>query len=155
MYFWKIDSLTQDLKNGAVPQSERFKYLLATVIAYAAVIELTFLFVEPITTLQTVQAVAVIALTIGGTIYCYLLNARGDNQEFIDRFVCIGWVVSVRVTVLFIAVFSLYMFTGYTVGGEAFEQFSERANFVDVSFTLLMCGLCYRLIGKHIRKVAR
>lgn len=154
MYFWKVDSLAQDLKNGSLPQSERFKYLLATVIIYAAVIELTFLFAEPITTLQIVQSALVIAITIGGTIYCYLMNTRGDNQEFIDRFICIGWVVAVRVTVLFIAVYSLYLFTGYAVGGEAFERFSESTNFVDVGFTLLMCGLCYWLIGKYIKKVA-
>jgi len=155
MYFWKIDSLAQDLKNGSLPQSERFKYLLATLIIYAVVIELSVLFDEPTTIWHIVQSTFIVAITIAGTIYCYFVNRRGDNQEFIDRFVCLGWVVSVRITLLFLAIYSLYLFAGYTLGGEAFEKFAETTNFVDVGFTLLMCGLCYWLIGRHIEKVAR
>jgi len=154
MYFWKIDSLSQDLKNGSLPQSERFKYLLANVIVYAVIIELSTLFAEPIIALDIFQSIFIVAITVAGTIYCYVVNSHGDNQEFIDRFICIGWVVTVRVIVLFIVAFSLYLFIGYAVGGEEFERFSETTNFVSVGFVLGMCGVFYGLVGKHIKKVA-
>lgn len=154
MYFWKIDSLVQELKDGSLPQSERMKYLLATVTVYAAVAELSFLFAEPITALQIFQSVFIVALTVVGTIYCYVVNRRGDNREFIDRFICIGWVVSVRVTALFMGVYFLYIIAGYAIGGEEFERFLDSTSFVSVSFILLVSVLCYWLIGKHIKKVA-
>lgn len=154
MYFWKIDSLVQDLKDGNLPQSERFKYLLATLIVYAIVIELSFIFAEPIAALQIVESVSMVALTVAGAVYCYFVNRRGDDHEFIDRFICIGWVVAIRITVFFIAVYCPYLLAGYMFGGETFEHFSESKNFVDVGFILLMGGLCYWFIGKYIKKVA-
>jgi hypothetical protein len=32
MYFWKVDSLVEDLKNNKVSQKEQFKYALASSI---------------------------------------------------------------------------------------------------------------------------
>lgn len=154
MYFWKIDSLTQELKDGSLPQSERMKYLLATVIVYAVAIEASFLFAEPITYLRIFQSSFIVAITVGGTIYCYVMNRRGDNREFIDRFICIGWVVSVRVIALFVGVYFLYLIAGYAVGGEEFEKFLESTSIVDAGLTLLVCILGYWLIGEHIKKVA-
>lgn len=155
MYFWKIDSLAQDLKNRTLPQSERFKYLLANVVGYAVVMELLVLFPEPVITLDFVQSLFIVAITVVGTIYCYLTNSRGDNQEFIDRFTCIGWVVLVRLVVLFVAVLSLYFFTGYAVGGGEFERFSETTNFISVGFVLGFCLIFYWLVGKHLKQVAQ
>ncbi len=154
MYFWKIESLTQELKAGGLPQSERVKYLLATVIVYSVVLESSFFFAEPITFLQILQSAFMFVITIAGTLYCYVVNRRGDNQEFIDRFVCVGWVVLVRITALFVVVYFPYVIAGHAIGGEKFERFSESINVVDVTFTLFICALSYWLIGRHINRIA-
>jgi len=61
MYFWQIDSLTHELKDGSLPQSERIKYLLATLIVYAVGFELSFLFVEPVSSWQIVQQLSTLS----------------------------------------------------------------------------------------------
>jgi hypothetical protein len=154
MYFLNIDALAQKLKDGSLTQSQRMKYLLVTVIVYAIVTEISFLFAEPVTNLQIIQSVLIVGSTVGGTYYCYLVNRNGDNRDFIDRFICIGWVASVRVIILFFIAYFIYILAGYAFAGEAFEQFLETTSYTDVSFTLAMCLYCYWLIAKHIKRIA-
>jgi hypothetical protein len=154
MYIWNTKSLAQKLKDGSLTQSGRVKYLLATVVLYVIVLEGSFLIGESLTFAFILRAVLLIAITIVGTLYSYRVNRDGDNREFLDRYICIGWVVSIKTTVLASAVYFSYLLVGFAIGGEAFGLFVDSTSFVDVGFASIVCALCYWRLAENIRRVA-
>jgi hypothetical protein len=155
MYFWNIKALKEELVNGQLSQRERFKYYLACTILYALSLELTVVSPVPFNNLLLVQSVLTIALTIAGTIYCYRINRAGDDQEFIDRIFCIGWVVGIKLAVFWIAAYLAYSIGGRLVGGDEFSSFAESFNVIDLAFSFVFCCVAYWLTGIHIGDVAR
>jgi hypothetical protein len=44
-------------------------------------------------------------ITIVGLVVCFRANARGDNQAFLDRYVCLSALVGIAMTVLYYALY--------------------------------------------------
>ena len=154
MYFWNAKSLANELKDGSLPQSERMKYLLTTVALYAILFEISAMLAEPVTALLILQSILIVAMTIVGTLACYEVNRRGDNREFIDRYICIGWVVIIKIMVLALAVYVVYMVIGLAVGGEAFARFLDSTSIVSMMFTTIVSIVYYWRVARHIERIA-
>ena len=99
MYFWNTTALADDLKARRVPQRDKMIYLLVPITLSVAS---EFLPIEPHETrlLTLVEFVLAIVVTIGGILLCYQANRRGDDEEFLDRFICLGWPLAIRMLVL-------------------------------------------------------
>ena len=100
MYFWKVDKLVTELKEGSVTQYEEFKYMLLFTIV-------TILVTDPIlysdityNSYDFINSILFISISCAGTYLCYKLNKQGDDKDFIKRVMCIGLPVAVRVFVL-------------------------------------------------------
>ena len=154
MYFWRIQLLKDELSEGTLSQSARFKYYLACTIIGSIFLELTVLFPIEFSTVLVASSIFTICATVAGTTYCYLVNRNRDNKEFIDRFICIGWVVGIRLLVICLPLYLLYFIVGGAVGGEDFAQFHETFNSVNLAFCVLFTIIAYWLIGHHMADVA-
>lgn len=95
MYWWNTSKLAEDLREGRVGEKERFKYFLATFIALNILVYSGNAFsIEDLASTNLSLAVIVI-----GTTLCYRVNKSGDNTDFIGRMICLGWPISIKITV--------------------------------------------------------
>lgn len=156
MYFWKIDSLVRDLQSRSLEQSERAKYLIAWISVTAFVLEASFYLTEPLpaTYLQLGFSAAVILISAAGTYYCYQVNRRADDRDFLARFISLGWVVGIRLGVFFLIVYTIYVIAGYSFMGERFDEFLAPSSIVEILITLVLSVLFYLLVARYIEKTA-
>ncbi|MDR3565332.1 MAG: hypothetical protein P4N41_15310 [Negativicutes bacterium] len=96
MYFWKVDSLREDLRTDSVCQLDKLKYLLAylllTVVVAPALRPPTALAIYPLSQLLVI---------LGGTVWCYVSNSRGDGKDFFERYICLQVPLLIRLTLLY------------------------------------------------------
>ena len=91
-------------------------------------------------------------LAVGGLVLCYKANNGNSGEDFIERFVCISWVVGIRMSVLlFLPYFAVYWFM--TCGLNCTEFVEE--NFYVMQVKTVVFNVIYFLwIRRHIRRVA-
>ena len=105
MYLWKVDSLVEDFKSGKVTQKEELKYMLLFTIAMALASDPILSMGDSYNYYDTLNSTQTLGISILGIIYCYKINSRGDDRDFILRVMCIGLPVMVRVLAVMIPVF--------------------------------------------------
>lgn len=98
MYFWNIQALADELKQGTLPQRERLRYFLVFLLldALVALIEV------PHDNAFYVMEVVHTVILLAGTYLCYQANQQGDQREFIDRYICLGLPIGLRLLVLYL-----------------------------------------------------
>ncbi len=147
MYCWKIDALKKDLSGKSLPESESFKYLFVFVTAYS-------LAIIPSTTGATFWDIALVGASIVaemlGLWYVYVCNKGKEGENFLQRYLALGWVVGVRWTVLcfFPVTIIFYGFRG------AVSENALMTSWIDVVFfTILSLGYFW-ILGKHMKELA-
>jgi hypothetical protein len=97
MNFWKVSDLANRLKNNEVKRAETLKYFIVMTI-FGGV-----LFLLPATKVDTftrnLMILIFIVYTISVLSLAFFTNRRGDNKEFIKRYVCIAFPIEVRMFV--------------------------------------------------------
>lgn len=104
MYFWNTYALAKELKEGTLDQKEKVKYLIIFVLAEYLFFDLAYFLEEPSTINSPLEPI-LLTITTGLAIYlCFRINQKGDNSEFIDRFVCITFPIAIRFIVALIGI---------------------------------------------------
>jgi hypothetical protein len=104
MYIWKVDNLIQDFKSKRVSQLDQFKYLLvyALFIPFSTTSKFNF---DGTTKMPlVVEDLLYLLTTLGGLYYCYYINKKGDDKDFVNRMMCLGVPVFFRAMSVFIPV---------------------------------------------------
>lgn len=99
MYFWKVDALVADLKTGAVTQKDECLYILLIVLLLSFATMMSGLKDSPLNVYDLVDLILTPLLNILGVLYCYQVNSKGDNRDFILRFFCLGLPAVIRILV--------------------------------------------------------
>ena len=149
MYWWNIKALASELKSGKVSPFEKFKYFFAFMLVTSIFVELIYLFPLPEspTLFDYASSILVILITILGLILCYKSNKKGDNKDFIERFVCLSWPITIRLIVIIIAISVPY----YLVIGDSLV---EVTTIVDVLFIIGYESAFYFWIYRHISQIS-
>lgn len=95
--------IANDLKNNLLTEQEKFYFILAGIILNGTYGTVSFINSFSIYTLIEY------ALMIGGSWWCFQENSRGDNRQFLDRFICLQTAISIRV---YLVVYGLYFLLG-------------------------------------------
>lgn len=90
MYFWKAKALARDLKENKVSEKEQMVYYLLVGIAFI---------IPGNRDISWLEWTILITGVVLGTIWCYQVNKRGDNQNFIVRMTCLSLPVLIRLAV--------------------------------------------------------
>jgi hypothetical protein len=101
MYWWNVSKLAEDLREGRVDEKERFKYFLATFIAWNILVPLFIYTGGPFDTDRWVSAAVYLIIAIIGIALCYKVNSSGDNTDFVGRMICLGWPTAIRLALMF------------------------------------------------------
>src|SRR5436309_9995005 len=100
MYFWKTKEVVRALKQRTLTQHEKMKYFLATCTLYALAFVAAPLGNQTLSIPWLLQSAVIVVLVIAGTLFCYRANRAADDQDFIDRFVCIAWPLTVKIVLI-------------------------------------------------------
>ncbi len=97
-------------KNGAVPSKERLFYLLAFLVPTSLVLStyaINAMATEFANDWDNIIDIFYVFSTIIGTIICYNTNKNGDDKEFIDRYISIGFPIFVKLLTIFMVILLL------------------------------------------------
>lgn len=101
MYLWNVKALATDLREKKISQREKLYYFLATVFFSS----LTDFSGDIFPHTRSLEALGVgFFINIIGIVFCYMANNEGDNEEFIDRLVCLSVPIGIRTLVVTIIV---------------------------------------------------
>ena len=148
MYFWNIEKLKQDIRNGGLSESVQFKYLLIWVIL-TLFSELEYLG-SNFDDIKYQFAIDLI-FTILGTIYLYKCNGGANGKNFLQKFISISIVVFFRIILYFIA-FMLLLSILLAFSKISDTQYDNLVNYIILPILQLVY---YWRAGIHIKDVAK
>lgn len=92
-----------------------------------------------------------------GTFWCYRNNSRGDNTDFLDRFIAVNFVVSMRFLVAYIGVMAVLALLSVSLAGTAFTSAVSALGASATAYFVIMAlvfGLYYYFAAKYIGQIA-
>ena len=156
MYLWNTKALATKLKSGELSQHERFKYFFLYIVLTTVTIEFLFYVTEEQLNFFTLISSAIaITATVVGLILSYRVNKMGDDKEFIDRYVCVGLPIAVKLVVLLIGIGILYVILCEVIFGCADDKYLEESSWVDIFLPLIFNLLFWWRIIHHIGWISR
>ena len=108
--------LAKRFRDNAVCEKEQFLYFLAymVLLSLATSTWIIFTLYDSVNHWDAAIDVLAVAYTLAGTIILFRTNARGDNLNFIARYVCLTIPVAVQTLLLLVILFA------FVITGEAF-----------------------------------
>jgi len=150
MYFWKIDRLKEDIKNGELVEKDKFIYaLIYIVLCEVALYTMAWIPIEDGNVWDVIDTVVNVLIVLVGTIYAYKANGGNTGSDFLGRFFSIGFVVSVRFFVLLIPIMVVLVLYYYVLTED--ELIATTA--IDVVPFIVWYAALYWRICKHIGDV--
>ncbi len=139
MNFFKDRELAQRLRNNQVSEKEKLVYLLINLI----VISLPSLFPAS----NTITVILHTALIIIGTIFCYKVNAKGDNQDYIARYMSLNIPILVQMIILMVLFFITLVFLSIKYPYIIINLENDKNIEVIINTLVFDCYFFWRLYG--------
>lgn len=108
MYLWSTDSLAKALSNRKVSRREEAHYLTAALLLFAVFLYAPLLPCTDFTIVSALEGIAVAGITIAGIRLCYRANPAGEEEFFLQRFVCLSVPLAIKILVLFWAAHAIF-----------------------------------------------
>ena len=122
MYFWSIKKLTTDLKDNKISEKEKFKYFLTLVILELILINLIVYTWQEINTANLINSLITFVGFILAVTIIYKKNKKGDNKNYIERYVCLSLPAAVRAFVYSLIAAFIFGIIGTIVWGEQYTN---------------------------------
>ena len=148
MNLFNDEKLAYRLKKNEVLPREQFFYYVVTMFGVYVLLylpESQFLLLEFVTT-----------CLIGAiTCYnCYRINMRGDNDRFIERYVCLGVPIMIKIIVFALIVTIALTYVGYLYFGEDFIDSGLEDERIDIGCAVLEGLYLYYRYTKDFKIIA-
>jgi len=148
MYVWNLSGMRETLRASPLPQNEQIKYLLAGTLFSWANGQSPFW--GPPRWNLLIGAVQL--LVVGAAIYyVYLCNGGRSGERFLERYICLAWVLLVRFFVLVtvpLLAFRDFLYSRYGSG-------NVMANVVYTSLFIVALLSFYWILARQMRVVSR
>ena len=152
MYFWRIERLVEDLNRDQISEWEGAKYLIMIGVVFSIATAPVFSIGMEYSWLDTVSTAIIVAATGLGTFYCYRINRRVDDRDFVLRFVCLFVPVTVRLipVVVLVGILTGILFTESWPGFDALDEPVEpyRTAPEDLGMLVLLQVIFYWYLGR-------
>jgi hypothetical protein len=103
MFFWRIEALKAQLREGPLPQPSAFAYVFVGFFLMNALVGMPGFWnaeTSPTTPWSWATYVVTLVLFAGGTYAAYRANGGADGLDFVARYLALGWVLGIRLFVL-------------------------------------------------------
>ena len=153
MHFWNTKALGKELREGTVTQKDKMKYFLILLIIFGIPFSS---YVAPkfdYTFVRFPGLILSIIINIWGVIFCYQANQKGDDKDFIDRFVCLSLPISIKLLLLLFLSLSIGFIITVSPGYEP-ELHDRRAAAVLVLIRLALQITYFLWVWAYISEVS-
>ena len=161
MYFWKIDKLIEDFKQGKVSQKSQFKYYILFVLVSIFFYDPVFYIDSKYSLYDSINTFLTLMISAWGIYNAYKNNSSGDNQEFISRVMCLGLPAAIRVIAIFLPIILVSMISVEIIKNILIERSIEYASFLDLSgkifsylISLSITFSYYFYLGRKIKQIS-
>ncbi|MBN4078307.1 hypothetical protein JYT29_03180 [Nitrospina gracilis] len=111
MYLWNTKGLAKALKQNSLNEKDLFKYFFVYLMVSALIFgAFDYMDAAPTTSLNLFFSSFTVFVTGLATYFCYKINSTGDNQKFIERYICLGIPLAVKLAFLIILLMFLLIF---------------------------------------------
>lgn len=150
MYFIQYQPLKEKLRERTLSESEALPYwILFNVLV---VLGFSVPTIGDFNAWDAIKGVMSLLFTICGIYHVYSQNGGSSGFGLIQKFVVLGWVVSIRCLLVFIpSMIVFYVFVGILMGGEI----SENTNLLDVMLVAAFYIIYYQRLGVHIQDTTK
>ena len=111
MYIWNVKKAAKCLKEGSITEKQKFQTLfLYIVIGFCAMLIGSFV-KDPSqhnSTISSIYLLPTAIVVLVGIYICYRKNAKGDNTDFLGRFVILGLPLFLRILIFIIVASFLF-----------------------------------------------
>ena len=148
MYWWNLDRLRAELANDQFDEGSRFAYLLACALMTSLAIQLPGGDPAPDGSSYLIAFVHLLTIA-GGTWWAYRQNGGADGRQFLERYLSLSWVITLRF-------FALVVVLGiaYVASTALWDPPADAGYWPAVTGWLFELAI-YQRLGHHIRKVAQ
>jgi hypothetical protein len=148
MVFWNVEKLAVRFKNNEVTEKEKFQYLLIFLVSTSL---LSYFPVEYTSNGEKyIEMFVALTISILGTLACYIQNQKGDGRFFIERFISLGFPIGIKIIVLGILLYILFLFISlFVTAGRLVDHL-----FIDILFITIAEIVFYMLVYRWIRFVS-
>jgi len=101
MYFLDNHQLAVELRKG-IDEYTKMKYLIFTLTLYYVIFELLNKSDIPVL-FDPFSGIVGLIIMVGGIYFSYRINIKGDNKDFLTRFVCLSWPITIKSMLIAIA----------------------------------------------------
>jgi len=149
MYFWRIEKLKTSMAAAPLTEREVLPYLVASIIAIYIALGLTQH--TPITSFwDDISSFCEMLFAVIGTIYIYRKNNGKNGQHFLQRYIAINWVVSVR---MFVGALITYYILQEILSAVYVNE--ENSALIDFIYFFIINVILYWRIGHHVHDLAQ
>jgi hypothetical protein len=99
VYFLRLEPLKRELASGSIGEREAVPYLLWLGGLTTLAVLLPY---GPYNHWDVASAVLSTVVFVGGTLIAYRSNGEASGEDFLIRYICLNWVVGLRVVLLLV-----------------------------------------------------
>jgi uncharacterized membrane-anchored protein len=154
MYLWNISVLESKLKAGTITQRQYLGYFLIFVMLFTVGTEISGYMPDEASLESILSSCFVIFSTLLGVLACYTANRKGDDKDFLERYIALSLPIGIKMTVLFICLMVVYMLVLYVLAPQEFSYYLEEMSIVYVLLGVGVTVFFYMRLYKSIRTVA-
>jgi hypothetical protein len=105
--------------------------------------------------LTIVVGIVVVLVTIIGFFLCYQANRRGDDREFVVRFICMSWPIAWRMVAAFIPMLILLVaVTAILLSGRGQGSIEPIFEVLIAGLVILWVAAYYAIIRRWLIKIS-
>lgn len=145
MYFFRLKPLKDELAGPGLTEKERLKYLLVWFIPQIIAL---FSSRESGDFWSLVGGLFIAGIELAGVLYAWNRNGGAEGRAFLDRYLSISWVVTLR-TLVAVFVFMFVAIQALGIIGEA-ESLEEINPLLPILSMGLVVGYIALSVGRHV-----
>jgi len=148
MYFYRLKALKEELAGQGLTEKERLKYLLVWFLPQVLAL---FSSRETGDFWSLIGGLFVAGIEIAGVLYAWRRNGGTEGRAFLDRYLSISWVVSLRtISVVFFLMFIGMQLLGLTGQAESLEEIHPLLPMLSMG---LVVGYIALSVGRSVGEV--
>ena len=152
MHLFNVKRLAGELRANSLSETEKYRYLLAIVVLQL-LNAVARILVAPRTNHDLPRVLAASVVSLVGLHICHEINKRGDNQRFIERFLCLSVPISIWVYLSYLVSFYAGFIVTQTILGRAqanliWASFSSVGIFISSAILVAHFGILSYFLGQ-------
>ena len=153
MYLWNTNALARELKDGTLSEREKFKYLLVNLVLYALIVEMmNYVPIEYSESVVLMSIFNILSVVIG-TYICYRTNGGSNGAKFMERYICLGLPIAIKITVSLFAII-IFLPSVLWILIDSFVDSKVLGNTLGNTYSIVFTIIYYWRLNVHIKSIS-